>query len=258
MSALGEGAIGRLLESGNTKAALSYLRATGQTDGTALIALAEACAKVKDNETFAQMEELFGAAELTADQKVRAVVLASNCNAHDSVIIRLNAMGTEGERFGLLELKARAYRATGKIEDAERVYLRMQELFPTTPKTWTNSASHYKSQGDSVQESTCLYQALKFKLKDVTILHRLAMLASAGKKNQEALELWRQIARLEPRNSEALYGVLRQLVRLKKWAIAKAWIAEKDDLLPAGEPTELLKKQVAQALENIEQGTPAA
>ena len=49
-----------------------------------------------------------------------------------------------------------------------------------------------------------------------------ALLASSGKKNQEALELWRQIARLEPRNGEAVYGVLRQLVRLKKWAIAGA------------------------------------
>jgi hypothetical protein len=91
----------------------------------------------------------------------------------------------------------------------------------------------------------------------VAILHRLAMLASAGKKNQEALELWRQIARLEPTNGEAVFGVLRQLVRLKKWAIANAWIAEKSDLLPAGDPTELLKSQVTEALQNAEQGAPA-
>jgi len=258
MSALGEGAIGRLLESGNTKAALSYLRATGQTDGVALMALAEACAKAKDSETFGQMDELLGQTDLTAEQKTRLVVLASNCNAQDMVISRLDSMGAEGDRFGLLELKARAYRSKNRIAEAERVYLRMQELFPTTPKTWTHSASHYKAQGDSVQEAACLYQALTFKLKDITILHRLALLAGSSKKNQEALDLWRQIVRLEPKNAEAIFGVLRQLVRLKKWAIAKAWIEEQGALLPKDEPTELLKSQVAKMLQAAEQSAPAA
>ncbi len=258
MSAMGEGAIGRLLESGNTKAALSYLRATGQADGAAVMALAEACAKARDGETFAQMEEMFKTADLTPEQRVRIVVLASNCGAHESVITRLNALGAEGERFGLLELKARAFRGQNKPADAERIYLRMQELFPSTHKTWTSSASFYKAQGDAVQEATCLNQALKFKLKDVTILHRLAMLASAGKKNQEALELWRQITRLDPANGEAAYGVLRQLVRLKKWLIASAWLTERSSVLPANEQTEQLKSQIAQALLAAEQAPATA
>jgi tetratricopeptide (TPR) repeat protein len=240
------------LEAGNTKAALSYLRATGQADGTALMALAEACAQTRDMETFSQLDELFAAAQLTPDQRVRSIVLASNAGAHGSVIARMEAMGVEGERFGLLELKARAYRGMSKPSEAERVYLRMQELFPTTHKTWTNAASFYRSQGDAVREADSLYQALKFKLKDLQILHRLAMLASAGKRNQEALDLWRQIYRLEPSNTDALFGVLRQLVRLKKWVLADAWASEKADLLPDNEQTQQLRTQIAEALATMQ------
>ena len=237
MSVLGERGIAKLLEGGAPKAALSYLRASGRDkslDTESWFSLLRACVKVNDNEALAETVEMVPKLELSQAQSsaVIDVLGRANAGASESVLRCLSYLSSGNDRFGALELKARVQRAAKQNAEAEQTYRRIQEIYPTSVKGWLATASFYKDGRDSSQEEACLMQALKYKLKDIAILKRLAVLAAHHHNQRESLKLWQQVVRIDRTQVDAIFGALQQLVRLKRVAAAEAWIAKWNNYLP--------------------------
>ena len=237
MSVLGERGIAKLLEGGAPRAALSYLRASGRDkslDTESWSALLRACVDANDNEALAEAVELVPSIEISEAQS-SAVISAlgkANAGASELVLRCLDFLPLANDRFGALELRARAQRAAKQNTEAEKTYRRMHEVYPTSVKGWLAAASFYKDNKDSAQEAHCLMQALTYKLKDVAILKRLAVLAAHHHEHRESLAMWQQVVRIDEKQTDAIFGVLQQFVRLKKVAAAEAWLAKWDNVLP--------------------------
>ncbi|MCW5733911.1 MAG: hypothetical protein KIS73_07295 [Enhydrobacter sp.] len=243
--------IAQLLENGGPAAVLSYVRALGPSanmDGTLSLALARACATRGDRQALEGLFDMLPQSALTPETSIELAKFAESVGAHELALRCLESAGDDNERFGILEMKARAHRRLGQFAEGEAVCRKMQEAFPTKAKTWLTSAVLHRSRGDAQNESTCLMEALKYKLKDVSILRRLAVLAGANGKHRESLEIWRQVLRLTPGDGEALVGVLRQLLRMKKNHAARDWLAENAARMPDGK--ELAKLRALVELSN--------
>lgn len=250
MAASTEKAIDKLMRNGDTKAAVAYLRATGGGDAAQLdvvLQLIQLCVQNKDSESRAAATELLRRMEIAQEDLPRVANSLLAAGAHQAALECIERLEPEQrDRFGVLELRARAFRGLGQNADAEDVYRRMGELYPFAPKTWTSAASFFRAIKNNEMEAHALTQALKLSLKDTTILKRLALLRVVRGDKRGAIALWQQVLRIDPSDQEAAFGVLDKLTKVKDWRGAAAWLESRRELLPAGEQLDALAALIAQ------------
>lgn len=229
------GALEKLLAAGDSVGALAYIRALGPQSAAAPAALMKVLLAALELKQQAPAREAYAAlsrAGLTQDQvKLLADKLAAGGLHEESLVLGEQLDDEERRRFGVIEREARSNTSLGRLEAAAGAYERLTATYPYSAKAWLIAARFHRTQRNPEREAECLWEALKFSLKDLTILRRLATLKASFGQHREALELWLQTVRLSPADGEAVVGVLRQLYRLKRFDQADAWIADHRSVL---------------------------
>lgn len=216
-----------LLAKGDCAGALAYLKGLGPASPTTAAAAAAVLTTALKLKQTGPAREAFALTSLDgldpAGLRQLSVDLADGGLGEESLKLLERLGPEERNRFGVLEREARLHTSQGRPEEAEAVFRKITELYPTTPKGWLMRARFYKTARDADQEAACLMQALTFSLKSLPILKRLAVLKGGGGQHRESLDLWRQVLRIAPGDQEASVGVLRQLHRMKRFDQALAW-----------------------------------
>ena len=168
--------------------------------------------------------------------------------SEDALSLLNELKGPEADRFGVLQTKMRIMRRLKQSDQELEIARRLTVLFPYSSKAWFLLASVHRTRADLPAEEEALLNALKFALKDEVILERLSHVAAERSLHRVSLSRWEQLLRLSPNNEQALLGNLRQLIRLKRFSAAQAYVEEHAGDLPKGPELNKLLELAGQAV----------
>ena len=206
-----------LIAAGDAAGAFAVFVVVGGSPEVLLDILKLAAAK-NDPATASQSFDRLEAAGYDGDW-IEVAKALSACGSHDRVLKAI-ARTDDGERFGVLELRARSEAALGHA-DRFATYQRLVDLYPYVPRAWRVRARFMKGEGDQAGELESWIGALKLNLKDREMLHRIARLRSVLDDARGSASVYLQLLRSDPTDLVAARGALHQLMRKKRWDEAR-------------------------------------
>jgi tetratricopeptide (TPR) repeat protein len=206
-----------LIEAGDPAGAFAVFAVVGGAPELVFEILKLAAAK-NDAKTAGQCFDRLETTDYAGDW-VEVAKALSTSGAHDRVLKAI-ARTEEGDRFGVLELRARSEAATGH-PDRFASYQMLVDLYPYVPRAWRVRARFMKAEGDEAGELESWIGALKLNLKDREMLHRIARLRSVLNDARGSASVYLQLLRSDPTDVVAARGALHQLMRKKRWDEAR-------------------------------------